>query len=137
MPSIYDPSTYPQGVPNPLGPRVHAWTGGPFNEGQRFHGPVYTRPQATLPWQERPLWGVGSEPIVGSASRQWWDDPAYQAIRVVGYVGSLAGTAAGAYHGYKRNGGSVGWGIGWALLGGMFWPIALPIMFVQGFGERK
>jgi hypothetical protein len=48
----------------------------------------------------------------------------------------MAGLAAGAYHGYKRND-SVGWAIGWAVLGSLFWPIALPIMFAQGFGERK
>lgn len=55
---------------------------------------------------------------------------------VVGWAGSVVGTAAGAYHGYKRND-SVGWGIGWALLGGLFWPIVLPISYAQGFGERK
>jgi hypothetical protein len=55
---------------------------------------------------------------------------------VVGWAGSVVGTVAGAYHGYKRND-SVGWGIGWALLGGLFWPIVLPISYAQGFGERK
>lgn len=50
-------------------------------------------------------------------------------------VVSLAGTAAGAYHGYKRNNGSIGWGIGWGLLGGMFTIIAIPIAIAQGFGK--
>jgi hypothetical protein len=142
MKSLYDPSTYPQGVPNPYGPRVHAWTGGPFDEGTRFHGAVYTRPQATFPWHERPLWsggvqGVGAEPVVSSVNRQWWDDPAYQAVRTIAYVGSMAGTIGGAYHGYKRNNGSVGWAIGWAILGSLFWPITIPVMLAQGFGEKK
>lgn len=44
--SIYDPDNYPQGVPNPLGPRVHAWTGGPLDEGTRYHGAIWTRPQS-------------------------------------------------------------------------------------------
>lgn len=136
MPSIYDPSTYPQGVPNPYGPRVHAWNGGPWDQGTRYHGAIYDRPQATLPWQERPLWGVG-EPVVSSVNRQWWDDPTYRTIRTIEYIGGTAGMIAGAYHGYKRNGGSIGWGIGWAILGSMFWPIAIPIMFIQGFGDRK
>jgi hypothetical protein len=61
MRSIYDPETYPEGVPNPFGPRVHAWKGGPRNEGTRYHGPVYARPDYRLPWQRRPLWGVGAE----------------------------------------------------------------------------
>lgn len=50
--------------------------------------------------------------------------------------GALAGTMAGAYHGYKRNG-SIGMAIVWALAGGIFWPVAIPIMFVQGFGKKK
>ena len=49
---------------------------------------------------------------------------------------ALASTAAGAYHGYKRNQ-SVGWAIAWALLGGLF-PIIVPaIALAQGFGKRK
>lgn len=51
------------------------------------------------------------------------------------YMASTAGTAAGAYHGYKRTG-SVGWAIGYALLGGLFWPITVPVMLAQGFGEK-
>ena len=125
--SIYDPSTYPQGVPNPYGVRVHAWTGGPFNEGQRFHGPVYTRPQATFPWHERPL--QGAEPDFAAAGVSL-------AVSAVYGIGTLAGMVGGAYHGYKRNGDSVGWAIGWALLGGL-WPITIPVMIAQGFGERK
>lgn len=59
--SIYDPASYPQGVPNPYGVMVHAWKGGPYNEGTRYHGPVYTRPDYRLPWEARPLYGVGAE----------------------------------------------------------------------------
>jgi hypothetical protein len=128
MKSLYDPSTYPQGVPNPYGPRVHAWNGGPWDQGTRYHGAIYDRPQATFPWHERPLAAVGGE------NESWLSEhPTYRAIA---YVGSMAGLAAGAYHGYKRND-SVGWAIGWAVLGSLFWPIALPIMFAQGFGQRK
>lgn len=49
---------------------------------------------------------------------------------------STAGIAMGAYHGYKRND-SVGWAIGWALLGGAFPFITIPVAIAQGFGERK
>lgn len=56
----YDPpSNY--GIPNPLGPRVHNWKGGPLNEGSLYHGPLYTRPSYNLPWRRRPLFGVGQE----------------------------------------------------------------------------
>lgn len=56
----YDPPPH-SGVPNPLGPRVHNWKGGPLNEGSLFHGPIYTRPMFQFPWQPRPLWGVEDE----------------------------------------------------------------------------
>jgi len=54
----------------------------------------------------------------------------------VAYVGSMAGAITGAYHGYKRND-SIGWGVGWALLGGAFWPITIPISIAQGFGQPE
>ena len=57
---MYDPPAN-YGIPNPLGPRVHNWKGGPLNEGSLYHGPVYTRPAYTLPWAKRPLFGVGQE----------------------------------------------------------------------------
>lgn len=51
------------------------------------------------------------------------------------HVLSLAGVGIGAYHGYRRND-SVGWAIGWALLGGMFPVITIAIALAQGFGVR-
>lgn len=51
-------------------------------------------------------------------------------------LASLAGGVAGAYHGYKRHD-SVWGGIGWFFLGSWFWPIAIPVAFAQGFGQRK
>ncbi len=45
-------------IPNPFGPRVHNWKGGPLNEGSLFHGPIYTRPSYNLPWMKRPLFGT-------------------------------------------------------------------------------
>lgn len=54
--------------------------------------------------------------------------PAYTAL-------ALTGTALGAYHGYKRNN-SVGWAIAWAVLGGAFPFIAIPVALAQGVGKR-
>ena len=48
----------------------------------------------------------------------------------------LVGTGLGAYHGYKRTG-SVGWTIAWALLGGLFPIITIPVAFAQGFGRAE
>lgn len=57
-----------------------------------------------------------------------------------GIIWGLLGAASvgvSAYHGYKRNGGSVGWAIGWGLLGGAF-PVLVPaVAFAQGIGKRK
>lgn len=50
-------------------------------------------------------------------------------------IASLAGTGLGAYHGYKRHD-SIGWAIGWGLLGGLFPIITIPVAFAQGFGKR-
>lgn len=47
----------------------------------------------------------------------------------------LLGTAMGAYHGYKRHHDSIGWGIGWAFVGGLFPIITLPVSLAQGFGK--
>ena len=49
---------------------------------------------------------------------------------------AVAGTALGAYHGYKRTE-SVGWAIGWALLGGLFPFITIPVAIAQGFGKPE
>ncbi len=59
-------------------------------------------------------------------------NPAVSALKVVWALASVAGTGIGAYHGYKRND-SVGWAIGWALLGGLFPVIVIPVAFAQGF----
>ena len=46
-------------------------------------------------------------------------------------------SGASAYHGYKRNRGSVGAAVGWGLLGGIF-PIITPaVALAQGFGKPK
>lgn len=48
---------------------------------------------------------------------------------------SIAGSALGAYHGWKRTG-SVGWTIGWTLLGGMFPIPTTAVAFAQGFAKK-
>jgi hypothetical protein len=47
----------------------------------------------------------------------------------------LASGSASAYHGYKRNN-SVGWGIGWGVLGLLFPVITPTVAVIQGFGKR-
>ncbi len=67
--SHYDtPADY--GIPNPLGPRLHNWKGGPLNEGSLYHGPNYTRPAYNLPQISNPLFGVGVEEATYADSRK-------------------------------------------------------------------
>lgn len=49
---------------------------------------------------------------------------------------SIMSSAMGAYHGYRRNQ-SLGWGLWWALMGGMFPVITPAIALAQGFGSRR
>jgi hypothetical protein len=42
---------------------------------------------------------------------------------------SLASAGACAYHGVKRNNGSIGWGVWWMLMGGIF-PVFAPIVAI-------
>lgn len=68
----------------------------------------------------------GAEGIVGQ--------DASSGARTLWAIASLASSGLGAYHGYARNK-SIGWGIWWALMGGIF-PIITPaIAFAQGFGK--
>jgi len=57
----------------------------------------------------------------------------------VSTAGKLLGTvavAAAAYHGYRRTG-SIGWTIGWAVVGALFPIIAIPVAVAQGYGKKK
>jgi hypothetical protein len=110
-------------------------------EGQQIPQPGYTgittpsllqtaRPDPTTPLGKLAglarTGGLGSTPN-NTASNTWY---------LVYATLSVAGAALGGYHGYKRNN-SVGWALGWSLLGSLFPIIVLPIAFAQGFGKRK
>lgn len=107
---------------------------------------VMQRPiDAAIPWDSTPLGhvgkgakrmakmkrtlnGLGKTTSLGALG----DGSTWQTVYG---VASIAGTGMGAYHGYKRNN-SVGWAIGWGLLGGLFPIIVIPLAFAQGFGKR-
>lgn len=50
---------------------------------------------------------------------------------------SLAGTAAGAYHGVRRNHGSIWSAVAWGFLGGVAPLITVPVAVGQGFGKPR
>lgn len=52
-------------------------------------------------------------------------------------IASLVSMGASAYHGAKRHGGSIGWGVWWGVVGGVF-PVLTPaVAAAQGFGKCK
>lgn len=56
------------------------------------------------------------------------------ASKVWGFL-AVASAAASGYHGIKRHRGSVGWGVAWFFLGGMF-PVLTPVVAVaQGYAK--
>jgi hypothetical protein len=57
----------------------------------------------------------------------WWN--------VIGWTAAVAGAGLGAYHGYRRNGDSEGWGALWGAFGLTLPFIAVPVALVQGFAE--
>lgn len=79
---------------------------------------------------------LGADLQPAPASQQMFEIPVTRPLKVIWALASVAGTAIGAYHGYKRNE-SVGWAIGWALLGGLFPVVVIPVAYAQGIGERK
>jgi hypothetical protein len=58
------------------------------------------------------------------------------AVRFLAITADLLSTAGLAYHGYRRNN-SIGWAIGWAILGGAFPIIGWPVAIAQGFGKPR
>jgi hypothetical protein len=75
----------------------------------------------------------------GLETKQSWkalNQPLPMPARIIWGVLSTASFAACVYHGYKRNN-SVGWAIGWGVLGAIFPVITPTIAVAQGFGKPK
>lgn len=90
------------------------------------------------PYKNWPYLGIGESPTATVATQAMSPvkNEASSIWSTISKVLALGTSMAGAYHGYKRNGDSIGWGFGWFLLGGA-WPIAIPVMFAQGFAKPK
>jgi hypothetical protein len=49
----------------------------------------------------------------------------------------LVSALASGFHGFKRNGGSIGWGAWWFVMGSIF-PIVTPALgMAQGYARKK
>jgi len=74
---------------------------------------------------------VGSALTFLNASNSW----GINAKKIYGVL-TVASAAVSGVHGYRRND-SIGWGLAWFVLGGIF-PIVTPVIAVaQGYGRRK
>lgn len=81
--------------------------------------------------------GEGSTIIVLPSNyvTTWYEENVPKPVRVFYAVARIVSPVACIYHGYKRND-SVGWALGWGLLG-MLFPIVTPTVAVaQGFGKH-
>lgn len=77
----------------------------------------------------QPMYGIGTTTAPVGESK-------VSALQVIFALASLAGGAAGAYHGYKRSG-SWGPAVGWSLGGSILPIIVVPVMLAQGFAKPK
>ena len=94
-------------------------------------------PMPPLPvWAAKQIAHTAMPALRGFGAADDATSPMRSTIGLVWSLASIAGMGLGAYHGYKRND-SVGWAIGWGLLGGLLPIIVLPVAYAQGFGEPK
>lgn len=84
--------------------------------GQEPAAPVAPLPPDPGPPPPDPGASFGPEATVGAG------------LSLLYTAGWLAGTGLGAMHGYKKHNDSFGWAIGWGILGGLFWPITVPVL---------
>jgi len=94
-------------------------------------------PSATIP--ARILGGAMPQGVLSThGGVSGFMDDTYEDPKIVSGVTRLMGLAGmvyGGYHGFKRNN-SVGWAIGWGLLGSAFPTITAGIALGQGYGRR-
>jgi hypothetical protein len=90
-------------------------------------------PQASVRWLEPDQLVYGTPMQLGQAE----DEKKDSTWRTIWTVAGVAGAALGAYHGYKRNHGSVGWAIGWSIFGSFLPFFSIPLSLAEGFGKPK
>ena len=121
-----------QGVPNPVVPHAHPYP-------TRYHGMNLIQPQATFSYRESPYVVSYAPPVAMRGSPDGIGATAQEILASDGFrtaysILSILGATTGAYHGYKRHD-SVGWAIGWFLLGGVFPFLTIPLSLAEGYGQ--
>ncbi len=90
--------------------------------------------QRTAAAQELIAKGVPAQTV--SMALQWLATTDQWKWSTVKGIAAVAGSAAAAFHGYRRNQ-SIGWALVWALFGGVFPIFTNVVALAQGFGKRK
>ena len=117
---------------------------GGFGEPFRYQaGPFVSRPTAIYEHSQSSFGAEAVAPVdedrktglLDRAFEQPYQEKPMSGLRIVYSALSAGGLFAGVYHGYKRTE-SVGWALGWGLLGSI-WPIGIPLMLAQGFGKPQ
>ncbi len=73
--------------------------------------------------------------VSGLGQQRYYAEPTW--LTTLRIVLGITGGALGTYHGYKRNRGSIGWAIGWGVLGYIFPIITTVVALAQGYGKPK
>jgi hypothetical protein len=85
-----------------------------------------------------PVATVAPAAPTASAPRSAMQQAVYVSVTNPWFIAArTVSSAASLYHGYKRHGGSLLWGMGWFLMGSLF-PVVTPtVALAQGFGKNK
>lgn len=67
----------------------------------------------------------------------YMDSPLVKAYITVRGVLTPILIGGAAYHGYKRNDGSLAWAVGWAAITALFPTIATGVALAQGYGKER
>lgn len=93
--------------------------------------PMFVEPNQVQPFRVR----TSIEPLAGMGDLS--QGMASPEVRTAIGVASVASAGLSAYHGYIRNNESLGWALGWGILGSMFPVITPAIALAQGFGKPR
>jgi len=100
---------------------------------------VSAGPHVSAPMNYADRWGSPWQAQRQFGQMRSTETPAYKVLswmpsKTVWLIGSVIGSGLGIYYGYKKHGDSAGWAVGWFLLGGILWPVTVPVM---AFGLAK
>lgn len=94
-------------------------------------------PASSRPVVAQALIARGVDPKNIASALSWFEAESRWNMDAVKGVLTLAAAGAAAFHGYRRNRGSIGWSIGWFLAALVAPVITTAVGFAQGYGKVK